>query len=71
MPIYEYTCPKCDHITEALELRASLMRQSIPCNKCGTMSPKKPSTGTDFGINGACFRNGYTITKEGGVVSEE
>ena len=35
MPIYEYECEKCNHITEALRTMAQA-DESLPCESCGS-----------------------------------
>ena len=35
MPIYEYTCEKCDHVTETLRQMAQA-DAPLPCESCGS-----------------------------------
>ena len=39
MPIFEYRCRKCNHITDILEKSGN--KESHVCEKCGSKSTKK------------------------------
>jgi putative FmdB family regulatory protein len=45
MPIYEYECPECDHITEVIQTTYDY-KESVPCKICGTEAPKAVSVPT-------------------------
>lgn len=38
MPTYEYRCPACGHVTEDFVKLMSQRKETIPCEKCKTMS---------------------------------
>jgi len=39
MPIFEYRCEKCGHVTSFLEKRGA--RRAHPCEKCGSKDTEK------------------------------
>ena len=66
MPIYEYQCQKCGHVTEALR-KMDEADQPIPCEQCGATQTARDhsvfaaaSTGTgeakmpDLPMGGGC-----------------
>ncbi len=63
MPLFEYRCMKCGHVTSFLEKADS--RKSHPCEKCGSRKTEKmfstfaaksgkDSTGTSSCPTGSC-----------------
>jgi len=46
MPLFEYKCKQCGHMTEVLERRGSRARRK--CEKCG--SPKMEKVFSTFGV---------------------
>lgn len=50
MPIYEYQCPKCQHVFEEM-VSLSQAHGEEPCPRCGTLSPRMISH-TSFVLKG-------------------
>ena len=50
MPIYEYQCPKCQHVFEEM-VSLSQAHGEEPCSRCGTPSPRLISH-TSFVLRG-------------------
>lgn len=50
MPIYEYQCPKCQHVFEEM-VSLSQAHGEEPCPRCGTPSPRLISH-TSFVLKG-------------------
>ena len=50
MPIYEYQCPKCQHVFEEM-VSLSQAHGEEPCPRCGTPSPRMISH-TSFVLKG-------------------
>lgn len=72
MPIYEYQCPKCQHVFEEW-VKASDAHGQEPCPRCGTPSPRIMSQ-TSFVLKGGGwyvsdygYRKG--ISEEGAAAS--
>ncbi|MEM1445273.1 MAG: zinc ribbon domain-containing protein [Planctomycetota bacterium] len=42
MPVYEFACPKCDHITEAIRRMADADAPE-PCEKCDALAYRQQS----------------------------
>ncbi len=63
MPIYEYKCRECEHITERIV--QSIKQDKYVCEKCGKTSDRIISGGGSFNIKGYSEANGYAnIPKE-------
>ncbi len=43
MPVYEYACPTCAHVTEAIR-RMAEADAALPCEKCGAPAKRQHST---------------------------
>lgn len=69
MPIYEYQCEECEAITEKLR-KMNELDDPCECEKCGKPAHRKIST-SNFKVNGASFKNGYTSTVKGAVNSNK
>lgn len=48
MPSYDYECTKCEHVQE--ELHRMSESPKIKCEKCGSKSKKKITTGYQFNM---------------------
>ena len=57
MPLYEYKCRKCKHITERIV--KSIKQDKYICEKCGYTSDRILSVGI-FKVNGYSEANGYS-----------
>lgn len=73
MPIYEYQCPKCQHVFEEM-VSLSQAHGEEPCPRCGTPSPRMISH-TSFVLKGGGwyvsdygYRKG--IKEEGGCAAD-
>ncbi|MCC6680547.1 MAG: zinc ribbon domain-containing protein [Phycisphaeraceae bacterium] len=42
MPVYEYQCSKCGHVTEAVRTM-SAADEALPCEKCGSKTTRQHS----------------------------
>ncbi len=51
MPIYEYQCEKCQHVTEFLESSANSTKQHR-CEKCGSKDVRKLLSVPNVGMAG-------------------
>jgi len=56
MPLYEFKCEKCDHVTEEI---VKLGVTEIECPKCTGKAQKKMSS-SNFVVNGFSEKNGYS-----------
>lgn len=56
MPLYEFECDKCSHITE--KIVKSCVRV-VFCEKCGVFAAKKIISSGTFIINGYAEKNNY------------
>ena len=62
MPIYEYVCDNCGHITEKLFMKIQGTPDEIDCEKCGELAKKKVSL-SRFKLKGFGWAfDGYDVT---------
>ena len=58
MPIYEYQCTECDHITEEIESFKSVIK-TIMCPFCNGISNRILSLGSFHLKGGGWYKDGY------------
>ena len=63
MPIYEYQCTECDHITEEIESFKSVIR-TIMCPFCNGISNRILSLGSFHLKGGGWYKDGYGKKKQ-------
>ncbi len=56
MPLYEFKCNKCKHVTERV---TPVGVDKYVCEKCGLVAYKKISI-SNFKVKGFCAENGYS-----------
>lgn len=66
MPIYEYTCEECQHVTEA-ERKMRNRRRAPKCEKCGGKTRLTISDSCTFALKGS----GWASDNYGGAPKEK
>ena len=63
MPIYEYQCTECDHITEEIESFKSVIKTTM-CPFCNGISNRILSLGSFHLKGGGWYKDGYGKKKQ-------
>jgi len=65
MPVFEYECGECQHITEEIHTISENVRETT-CEKCGAPASRIVSLSSFHLVGSGWCRDGYTLAKDKG-----